>query len=129
MRHIRAAINFRDVAVERGGQSTRSSLENGTTFSEAPLFLEIFQSDEPKRRVPFTSKPEFPEVFGKWKTPFISLYQNQLTHIRTRLYNATASPASRLRWAGSLAIKCFVPSNLAAYSQLCLNCLMQNYSR
>ena len=34
----------------------------------------------------------------------ISLYQNQLTHMHTRLYNAAASPASRLRSAGSLAI-------------------------
>ena len=43
--------------------------ENGTTFSEIPLFQEIFQWDEPKSRVPFTSQPEFPEFFGKWKTP------------------------------------------------------------
>jgi len=43
--------------------------ENGTTFSEVPLFPEIFQWDEPKSRVPFTSQQEFPEFFGKWKTP------------------------------------------------------------
>ena len=32
-------------------------------------FPGIFQWDEPKSRVPFTSQPDFPESFGKWKTP------------------------------------------------------------
>ena len=35
---------------------------------------------------------------------FISMYQNQLMHMCTWLYNAAASPASRLCSAGSLAI-------------------------
>ena len=43
--------------------------ENGTTFSGIPLFPEIFQWNEPKNHVPFTTQPEFPEFFGKWKTP------------------------------------------------------------
>jgi len=42
--------------------------ENGTTFSEIPFIPENFQWNEPKPRVPFTSQPEFPEFFGKWKT-------------------------------------------------------------
>ena len=46
--------------------------ENGTTFSGIPFFPEIFQSNEPKNHVPFTTEPEFPESFGKWKTPFVS---------------------------------------------------------
>jgi len=42
--------------------------ENGTTFSAIPFIPENFQWDEPKIHVPFTSQPEFPEFFGKWKT-------------------------------------------------------------
>ena len=40
--------------------------ENRTTFSEVPLFPEIFQWNEPKNHVPFTTQPEFPESLGKW---------------------------------------------------------------
>lgn len=47
--------------------------ENGTTFSGIPFFPEIFHWDEPKNHVPFTTQPEFPEFFGKWKTPIVSL--------------------------------------------------------
>jgi len=46
--------------------------ENGTTFSEIPFIPENFQWNEPKSRVPFTTQPEFPEFFCKWKTPFES---------------------------------------------------------
>ena len=44
--------------------------ENGTTFLDFPLFLGIFQWDEPTKRVPFTAEPE---ILTKWKTPFVSL--------------------------------------------------------
>ena len=37
-----------------------------TTFSEFPLVRGIFQWDEPKKRLPFTSQPEFPGICGKW---------------------------------------------------------------
>ena len=46
--------------------------ENGTTFSGIQFFPEIFQWNEPKNHVPFTTQPEFPEFFGKWKTPRIT---------------------------------------------------------
>ena len=46
-----------------------SNRENGTTFFDFPLFLGIFQWDEPTKRVPFTAEPEFPEILTKWKTP------------------------------------------------------------
>ena len=42
------------------------------SFSEVPLFPEIFQWNEPKKHVPFTTQPEFPESLGKWKTPYMS---------------------------------------------------------
>ena len=43
--------------------------ENGTTFLDFPLFLGIFQWDEPTKRVPFTAEPEIPEILTKWKAP------------------------------------------------------------
>jgi len=42
--------------------------ENGTTFSESSFILENLNPvKRTKSRVPFTSQPEFPEFFGKWK--------------------------------------------------------------
>ena len=46
-----------------------SNRENGTTFLDFPLFLEIFQWDEPTKRVPFTAEPEIPEILTKRKAP------------------------------------------------------------
>ena len=48
-----------------------SNRENGTTFLDFPLFLGIFQWDEPTKRVPFTAEPEIPEILTKWKAPSI----------------------------------------------------------
>ena len=50
-----------------------SNRENGTTFSDFPIFLGIFQWDEPTKRVPFTAEPEIPEILTKWKAPIVSL--------------------------------------------------------
>ena len=46
-----------------------SNREIGTTFLDFPLFLGIFQWDEPTKRVPFTVEPEIPEILTKWKAP------------------------------------------------------------
>ena len=46
-----------------------SNRENGTTFLDFPLFLGIFQWDEPTKRVPFTAETEIPEILTKWKAP------------------------------------------------------------
>ena len=46
-----------------------SNRENGTTFLDFPLFLGIFQRDEPTKRVPFTAEQEIPEILSKWKAP------------------------------------------------------------
>ena len=46
-----------------------SNRENGTTFLDFPLFLGIFQWDDPTKRVPFTAEPEIPEILSKWKAP------------------------------------------------------------
>ena len=48
-----------------------SNRENGTTL-DFPLFLGIFQWDEPTKRVPFTAEPEIPEILTKWKAPIVS---------------------------------------------------------
>ena len=50
-----------------------SNRENGTTFLDFPLFLGIFQWDEPTKRVLFTAEPEIPEILTKWKAPFVSI--------------------------------------------------------
>ena len=50
-----------------------SNRENGATFLDFPLFLGIFQWDEPTKRVPFTAEPEIPEILSKWKAPNVSL--------------------------------------------------------
>ena len=49
-----------------------SNRENGTTFLDFPLFLGIFQWDEPTKRVPFTAEPEIPEILTKWKAPLVT---------------------------------------------------------
>ena len=52
-----------------------SNRENGTTFLDFPLFLGIFQWDEPAKRVPFIAEPEIPEIpeiLPKWKAPLLS---------------------------------------------------------
>ena len=51
-----------------------SNRENGTTFLDFPLFLGIFQWDEPTKRVPFTAEPEIPEILTKWKAPLIRAF-------------------------------------------------------
>ena len=49
--------------------SERPNRENGTTFSEFPFVPGIFQWDEPKKRLPFTSQPEFLGICDKrWTT-------------------------------------------------------------
>ena len=50
-----------------------SNRENRTTFLDFPLFLGIFQWDEPTKHVPFTAEPEIPEILTKWKAPFVSV--------------------------------------------------------
>ena len=61
--------------------------ENGTNFSGIPFIPDHFQWNEPKRRVPFTSQPEFPELFGKWKrlkvNCSLAAIQGQVTEQRT----------------------------------------------
>ena len=52
-----------------GTRHSDSNRENGPTFLDFPLFLGIFQWDEPTKRVPFTAEPEIPEILTKWKAP------------------------------------------------------------
>ena len=67
-----------------------SNRENGTTFLDFPLFLGIFQWDEPTKRVPFTAEPEIPEILTKWKAPMVNLFSFgchviDRAYVRTRL--------------------------------------------
>ena len=54
-------------------------IHTGTTFSEFPFVSGIFQWDEPKKPLPFTSQQEFPGICG----PICSLW--------TGLWSQTAS--------------------------------------
>ena len=67
-------VDLELVQTTRNVNGTRDSVRkfqpgNGTTFLDFPLFLGIFQWDEPTKRVPFTAKPEIPEILTKWKAP------------------------------------------------------------
>ena len=55
-----------------------SNRENGTTFLDFPLFLGIFQWDEPTKRVPFTAELEIQEILTKWKAPVVLYNCNRL---------------------------------------------------
>ena len=57
-----------------------SNRENGTTL-DFPLFLGIFQWDEPTKRVPFTAEPEIPEILAKWKAPYASANRAGLVYV------------------------------------------------
>ena len=46
-----------------------SAQENGPTFLDFPLFLGIFQGDEPTKRFPFSTEPKFLKILTKWKVP------------------------------------------------------------
>ena len=85
------------------GNSNRG---NGTTFLDFPLFLGIFQWDEPTKRVPFTAETEIPEILTKWKAPLITCV---LTICHVKLTRSTSleqkrfdlrslSPALRNLW-------------------------------
>ena len=54
-----------------------SNRENGPTFSDFPLFLGIFQWDEPTKRVPFTAEPEIPEILTKCVSRFVACYGSE----------------------------------------------------
>ena len=46
-----------------------STQENGPTFLDFPLFLGIFQWDEPTKCFPFSTEPKFLKILTKWKVP------------------------------------------------------------
>ena len=73
--------------------------ENGPTFLDFPLFLGIFQWDEPTKRVPLTNEREIREILTKWKAtlervilneralkraPALSLRFHRSIHLRSR---------------------------------------------
>ena len=67
-----------------------SNRENGTTFLDFPLFLGIFQWNEPTKRVPFAAEPEILEILTKWKAPRGTqnfLLQGQFTAVKWDAYD------------------------------------------
>ena len=93
--------------MEHAVPSENFQRENGTTFSEVPLFPEIFQWNKPKNHVPFTTQPEFPESLGKWKTPFVAVFwaiflvikakQDQISHFFRLMYRVNDFLADFMR--------------------------------
>ena len=77
-------------------RSKLSNREKGPTFLDFPLFLGIFQWDEPIKRFPFTGKPKFPDILNKWKVPFASLLA-QLWDLLWRAVNHSSLWLSR-KW-------------------------------
>ena len=67
-----------------------SNRENGPTFLDFPLFLGMFQWDDPTKRVPFTAEPEIPEILTKWKAPMDSSFSRQYGEGIVRLTNRVA---------------------------------------
>ena len=65
-----------------------SHRENGTTFLDFPLFLGIFQWDEPTKRVPFTAEPEIPEILTKWKAPCVKNKFKNILFVRKAFFIA-----------------------------------------
>ena len=73
-----------------------SNRENGPTFLDFPLFLGIFQWDEPTKRVPFTAEPEIPEILTKWKAAYVSLRKDELRR-KTNSWVAVTSPKNQTK--------------------------------
>ena len=77
-------VDLELVQTTRNVNGTRHSVtnrENGPTFLDFPLFLGIFQWDEPTKRVPFTAEQEIPEILTKWKAPLVSQDRNKEDNI------------------------------------------------
>ena len=51
-----------------------SNRENAPTFLHFPLFLGIFQWDEPTKCVQITAEPELREILTEWKAPGIYVF-------------------------------------------------------
>ena len=98
-----------------------SNRENGTTFLDFPLFLGIFQWDEPTKRVPFTAEPEIPEILSKWKAPletswkFLKILASpkiffvcvRISYFPTSTFNlqpSTLAFSLKGQWQGALSI-------------------------
>jgi len=47
--------------------------EKGITLLKVQFGSEVFQRNELKKHVPFTTQPKFPEIFGKFSEPVASV--------------------------------------------------------
>ena len=85
-----------------------SNRENGTTFLDFPLFLRIFQWDEPTKRDPFTAEPEIPEILTKWKAPVVPFSRlgrsewKQVSWVSYQFHAVTRIQSSAARQSGIL---------------------------
>ena len=73
-------VDLELVQTTRNVNGTRHSVrkfqpEKRDHLLDFPLFLGIFQWDEPTKRVPFTAEREIPEILTKWKAPLDYLFK------------------------------------------------------
>ena len=62
----RNSVNGTQISIGKFPPEKRDYLfRNSVCFRKYPV-------ERTKKRVPFTSQPEFPEFFGKWKTPIVN---------------------------------------------------------
>ena len=79
-----------------------SNRENGTTFLDFPLFLGIFQWDEPTKRVPFTAELEIPEILTKWKAPQICYQLSKYCAPFARARESSTEKVSQVKFSFSM---------------------------
>ena len=96
-------VNLELVQTTRNVNGTRHSVRkfqpgNGPTFLDFPLFLEIFQWDEPTKRVPFTAEPEIPEILTKWKAPLLTKFPRKSLSARKRNGRSVIARQNCNRW-------------------------------
>ena len=85
-----------------------SNRENGTTFLDFPLFLGIFQWDEPTKGVPFTAGPEIPEILTKWKVPKVYSQRKNERLCPSAMANRLAAPTQLLPHISAQYMKSFI---------------------
>ena len=59
--------------------------ENGTTFSAVPFFPEIFQWNEPKNQVPFTTGRYKTQVIGPGHRSQVTGHRSQVTRHKSQI--------------------------------------------
>ena len=71
---------LQETSIEHDIPLGNSNRENGTTFLDFPLFLGIFQWDEPTKRVHLPPSRKFRKFWLNGKRPWLLLHQTKTNH-------------------------------------------------